>query len=102
MRTIKGPAIFLAQFAGDRAPFNSLESIALWAAKLGYRGVPMPSWDAPLSDLKIAAEIKTYCDEVRGTVAGHALEVTELSTHLHTQSVAVHPAYDLASDAFAP
>jgi len=102
MRTIKGPAIFLAQFAGDRAPFNSLESIALWAAKLGYRGVQIPSWDARLFDLKLAAESKTYCDEVRGTVAGHGLEVTELSTHLQGQLVAVHPAYDLAFDGFAP
>src|SRR5207253_1709483 len=97
MRTIKGPAIFLAQFAGDRAPFNSLESIALWAAKLGYRGVQIPSWDARLFDLKLGAESKTYCDEVRGTVAGHGLEVTELSTHLQGQLVAVHPAYDLAA-----
>ena len=39
MKTIQGPAIFLAQFAGDRAPFNSLASIARWAADLGYRGV---------------------------------------------------------------
>jgi len=32
MRTIKGPAIFLAQFAGDAAPFDSLDAIAAWAA----------------------------------------------------------------------
>src|SRR6266478_4581462 len=102
MRTIKGPAIFLAQFAGDRAPFNSLESVARWAAQLGYQGVQIPSWDARLFDLKLAAESKTYCDEVRGTVAGHGLEVTELSTHLQGQLVAVHPAYDLAFDGFAP
>src|SRR6266513_764430 len=102
MRTIKGPAIFLAQFAGDATPFNSLASIARWAAKLGYQGVQIPSWDARLFDLKLAAESKTYCDEVRGTVAGHGLEVTELSTHLQGQLVAVHPAYDLAFDGFAP
>src|SRR5205814_5318298 len=101
MRTIKGPAIFLAQFAGDAAPFNSLENIARWAAKLGYQGVQIPSWDARLFDLKLAAESKTYCDEVRGTLAGHGLEVTELSTHLQGQLVAVHPAYDLAFDGFA-
>lgn len=35
MKTIKGPGIFLAQFAGDAAPFNSLEAIADWAAALG-------------------------------------------------------------------
>src|SRR5438445_11150381 len=102
MRTIKGPAIFLAQFAGDAASFNNLKSIAAWAAKLGYKGVQIPSWDARLFDLKRAAESKTYCEEVRGTLAGFGLEITELSTHLQGQLVAVHPAYDLAFDGFAP
>jgi sugar phosphate isomerase/epimerase len=102
MRTIKGPAIFLAQFAGDAAPFNSLKNIAEWAAKLGYKGVQIPSWDARLFDLKRAAESKTYCEEIRGTVTGCGLEITELSTHLQGQLVAVHPAYDLAFDGFAP
>src|SRR5712691_3212951 len=102
MRTIKGPGIFLAQFAGDAAPFNSLKSIAAWAAKLGCKGVQIPSWDARLFDLKRAAESKAYCEEVRGTVAGCGLEITELSTHLQGQLVAVHPAYDLAFDGFAP
>src|SRR3979490_668026 len=102
MRTIKGPGIFLAQFAGDAAPFNSLKSIAAWAAKLGYKGVQIPTWDPRLFDLRRGAESKTYCDEIRGTVAGHGLEITELSTHLQGQLVAVHPAYDLAFDGFAP
>ena len=39
MKTIKGPAIFLAQFAGDAAPFNTLDSIADWVAGLGYKGI---------------------------------------------------------------
>ena len=51
MKTIKGPAIFLAQFAGDEAPFNSLGAIADWAAGLGYRGIQIPSWDGRLFDL---------------------------------------------------
>src|SRR5213595_4333830 len=101
MRTIKGPAIFLAQFAGDATPFNNLKSIAAWAAKLGYKGVQIPSWDARLFDLKRAAESKAYCDEIRGIVAGCGLEITELSTHLQGQLVAVHPAYDIAFDGFA-
>ena len=63
---IKGPAIFLAQFAGDAAPFNSWDSITKWAASLGYKGVQIPSWDGRLFDLKKAAESKTYCDEVEG------------------------------------
>jgi sugar phosphate isomerase/epimerase len=102
MRTIKGPAIFLAQFAGDQAPFNSLESIATWAASLGYKGIQIPTWDARLFDLKRAAESKSYCDELRSMLSRHRIEITELSTHLQGQLVAVHPAYDIAFDGFAP
>ncbi len=101
MRTIKGPAIFLAQFAGDEAPFNSLDSIAQWAASLEFVGVQMPSWDARLFDLEKAAASKTYCDEVLGTLEKHGLQLTELSTHLQGQLVAVHPAYDQMFDGFA-
>ena len=102
MKTIKGPAIFLAQFAGDQAPFNQLDAIAAWAAKLGYEGVQIPSWDARLFDLAKAASSKTYCDEIAGKLAAHGLVVTELSTHLQGQLVAVHPAYDSLFDGFAP
>jgi sugar phosphate isomerase/epimerase len=102
MRTIQGPAIFLAQFAGDAAPFNTLDGIAKWAAGLGYKGVQIPSWDARLFDLKRAGESKTYCDEVLGTLSRHGLRLTELSTHLQGQLVAVHPAYDVMFDGFAP
>ena len=102
MKTIRGPAIFLAQFAGDAAPFNTLDNIARWAAGLGYKGVQIPSWDGRLFDLKLAAGSKTYCDQVLGVLAGHGLQVTELSTHLQGQLVAVHPAYDLMFDGFAP
>ena len=80
--TIKGPAIFLAQFAGDEAPFNSLATMAGWAADLGYEGVQIPSWDARLFDLPKAAESQTYCDEVKGIVEGHGLKITELAAHL--------------------
>ncbi len=100
MKTIKGPAIFLAQFAGDTAPFNTLDSICAWAAGLGYKGVQIPSWDGRLFDLEKAATSKTYCDEVKGTAARHGLAITELSTHLQGQLVAVHPAYDEGFDAF--
>ena len=100
--TMKGPAIFLAQFAGDAAPFNSLPSIAKWAAGLGYKGIQIPSWDARLFDLEKAAKSKAYCDEVKGICKDAGVEITELSTHLQGQLVAVHPAYDTAFDAFAP
>jgi sugar phosphate isomerase/epimerase len=101
MKTIKGPAIFLAQFAGDAAPFNNLASIARWAAGHGFKGVQIPSWDARLFDLACAAESKGYCDEVKGTLSQAGVELTELSTHLQGQLVAVHPAYDTAFDGFA-
>jgi sugar phosphate isomerase/epimerase len=101
MKTIKGPAIFLAQFAGDQAPFNSLASIAKWAADLGYLGVQIPSWDGRLFDLEKAAESDAYCDQVKGTLADAGVALTELSTHLQGQLVAVHPAYDAGFDAFA-
>lgn len=102
MQTIKGPAIFLAQFAGDVPPLDSLDAIGRWAASLGYKGVQIPSWDRRLFDLERAAESRAYCDEVKGTLAVHGLEATELSTHLQGQLVAVHPAFDAAFDGFAP
>lgn len=101
MKTIKGPAIFLAQFMGDEPPFNSLENICKWAADLGYIGVQIPTWESRLIDLKTAAESKTYCDELKGKINSFGLEITELSTHLQGQLVAVHPAYDTMFDAFA-
>ena len=102
MQTIKWPAIFLAQFMGDEAPFNSLDGITTWAASLGYKGVQIPSWDGRCIDLQKAAESKTYCDELKGMLAAKGLQITELSTHLQGQLVAVNPAYDLGFDSFAP
>lgn len=102
MKTIKGPAIFLAQFAGDDSPFNSLEAIATWAADCGFEGIQIPSWDTRLIDLSLAAESHEYCDEIRGVLADQGIDITELSTHLQGQLVAVHPAYDDMFDGFAP
>ena len=101
MKMIKGPAIFLAQFAGDAAPFNSLDAICGWAASLGYKGIQIPSWDGRLFDLNKASESQAYADEVKGVAARHGLSITELSTHLQGQLVAVHPAYDAPFDGFA-
>jgi sugar phosphate isomerase/epimerase len=101
-KNIKGPAIFLAQFTGDAAPFNSWEAICKWAAGLGYKGVQIPSWDGRIFDLKKAASSKTYCDEVKGKAKAAGVSITELSTHIQGQLVAVNPAFDDAFDAFAP
>ena|ERR1043165_962933 len=102
MTTIKGPAIFLAQFMGDKPPFNNITTICQWAKSLGYIGVQIPTWDSRCIDLKKAAESKTYADEFKGLVNECGLEITELSTHLQGHLVAVHPAYDDLFDAFAP
>ncbi|WP_127901853.1 sugar phosphate isomerase/epimerase family protein [Solirhodobacter olei] len=102
MKTIKGPAIFLAQFAGDAAPFDTLDGICGWAAGLGYKGVQIPSWDSRFIDLEKASDSQDYCDEITGTAAKHGLAVTELSTHLQGQLVAAHPVYDELLDGFAP
>src|SRR5438067_6268950 len=100
MKTIKGPAIFLAQFMGKDAPFDTLDNLARWAKSLGYDAIQLPT-DPRLIDLDKAAESQTYADEIKGTVAAHGLQITELSTHLQGQLVAVHPAYDQLFDGFA-
>ncbi|HVX27790.1 MAG TPA: sugar phosphate isomerase/epimerase [Parafilimonas sp.] len=102
MTTLKGPGIFLAQFMGDEAPFNNLKTICAWAKSIGFVGVQIPTWDARCIDLQKAAESKTYADELKGTINECGLQITELSTHLQGQLVAVHPAYDVLFDGFAP
>lgn len=102
MKTLKGPGLFLAQFMGDQPPFNSLKSICQWAKSLGFVGVQIPTWDSRCIDLQKAAESKTYADELKGLVNECGLEITELSTHLQGQLVAVHPTYDALFDGFAP
>ncbi len=100
MSQIKGPALFLAQFAQDIPPYNTLENITQWAKDLGFIGVQLPAGDKRLIDLDKAAESKQYCDDLKGRCNG--LAITELATHLIGQLVAVHPAYDVQFDAFAP
>lgn len=101
MKTIKGPGLFLAQFAGDEAPFNTWDGITKQAAEWGYAGVEIPSWDGRLLDIAKAAESKDYCDDIAGQARENGVEITDLSTHLQGQLVAVHPAYDTAFDNFA-
>lgn len=102
MSAIQGPAIFLAQFAGDSEPFNSLAGMAKWAADLGYKGIQVPTNDPAIFDLEQAASSQAYCDEIAAICADAGVQITELSTHLQGQLVAVHPAYDELFDNFAP
>jgi sugar phosphate isomerase/epimerase len=100
--TLKGPAIFLAQFLGAEPPFNSLPTIAKWAAGLGFKGLQIPTGNADFFDLERAAESKSYCEDLQALLAQSGLVVTELSTHLQGQLVAVHPAYQELFAGFAP
>ena len=102
MRTIKGPAIFLAQFAGDAAPFDTLDAICGWAAGLGYKGVQIPTWVSAFIDVEKAATSKAYADDLNAVADKHGIAITELSSHIVGQLVAVHPVYDTLSDGFAP
>ncbi|GAA4441859.1 sugar phosphate isomerase/epimerase [Ravibacter arvi] len=101
MKTIKGPAIFLAQFLGDEAPFNTLDGIARYMADLGYKGLQLPTWDPRVIDIKQAAESQTYADELKGKLKDYGLEITELASHIIGQLVASHPVYDDLFDGFA-
>ncbi len=99
---IKGPGLFLAQFLGETPPFDDLDSLAAWAAGLGYTGVQIPTTTPRVFDLAQAAQSQAYCDSVVAQLAIHGLEITELSTHLQGQLIAVHSAYDILFDEFAP
>lgn len=99
---MRGPAIFLAQFIGAEAPYNSLKNIAKWASGLGFKAVQLPTLDPRFFDLALAAQSPTYCDEVKGVLAQFGLQVSELSTHIQGQMIAVHPAYASQMDGFAP
>ena len=75
---MKGPAIFLAQFIGDEAPYNSLDGLCTWAANHGYEAIQIPTLDPRLIDLALAAESKTYCDELSGKIREHGLVISDI------------------------
>ncbi|ORM72119.1 sugar phosphate isomerase/epimerase family protein [Pantoea rwandensis] len=102
MKTLKGPGIFLSQFIGEQAPFNTLEGLAQWASGLGYKALQIPCNHSAIFDLELASTSQTYCDEITGLLEKYGLVVSELSTHLEGQLIAVHPAHDVAFDGFAP
>ena len=102
MKTLKGPAVFLAQFMGEEPPFDNIEAMAGWAGGLGFKGIQVPIGNPAFIDVALAADSLTYCDDLKGRIAEHGIEITELSTHLEGQLVAVHPAYNELFDGFAP
>ncbi len=101
MKQIMGPAIFLAQFIGKEPPFNGLETMARWAAELGYKGIQIPTSNREIFNLELAASSQDYCDEVKGICNNLGVQITELSTHLQGQLVACHPVYTDLFSAFA-
>jgi len=101
MKTMKGPALFVAQFVSDHVPFDSWDAITRWAADCGYKGVQVPTWENKLFDLDKAASSKDYCDEFKGVAKANGIEVTELASHFQGQLIAVHPAFNEAFDSFA-
>jgi sugar phosphate isomerase/epimerase len=101
LKTVQGPGIFVAQYLSDETPFNSLEAIAEWVSGLGYKGLQIPI-DARLIDIKRAASDQEYCDSLLAVAARFNIKLTELSSHLQGQLIAVHPAYDTLFDGFAP
>ena len=102
MAEIKGPAIFLAQFLRDEAPYNTLTDIGRWVASMGYKGVQIPTWDSRVFDLDAAAESKSYCDDLKATLDSIGLQVTEVASHLQGQVLGIHPAYEVAFAPFYP
>ena len=101
MNKIKGPAIFLAQFISEHAPFNNFKGLCEWASGLGYKAIQVPTSNPDIFDLEKAAQSQQYCDEVTGIATEYGLTISELSTHLQGQLIAVHPAYDEMFDNFA-
>ncbi len=101
MKTIKGPGLFLAQYAGGEAPFDTLDNLAEWASGIGFEAVQIPTNNPAIFDVALAAQSQTYCDDVAGRLASRGVAITELSTHLQGQLLAVHPAYDSLFDGFA-
>ncbi|GJH14540.1 sugar phosphate isomerase/epimerase [Caballeronia novacaledonica] len=102
MKTIKGPALLIAQFAENHPPFNNLPDIARWAKELGFKALQLPSWDARFIDLSKAATSDNYCSEIKSTLGEHGLELTDLVSHIQGQLCAVHPAYDAWFDGLCP
>ncbi|WP_416424859.1 sugar phosphate isomerase/epimerase family protein [Pseudomonas sp. App30] len=102
MRTLKGPSLHLAQFSSAQPPYDNLPNLAAWAAAQGFKALQIPTWDARLFDLAQAAQSQAYCDDIKGLLAEHGLQASELTSHLHGQLVALHPAYESMWDGFIP
>jgi sugar phosphate isomerase/epimerase len=102
MQTIKGPAIFLAQFFEDNKPFDDIYSIAKWASDLGYRGVQIPTWDPRAIELDLAASSKDYCDQYKSKLNQIGVEIVELASYLQGQAMGMPSVYENLFQSFYP
>ena len=102
MKTLKGPGLFLGQFADDKAPFNSLPAISRWVRECGFEAVQLPMWDGRFIDLALAAESKDYADELTGIAQQAGVVICDTASHIQGQLCAVHPAYDAWMDGLCP
>jgi sugar phosphate isomerase/epimerase len=102
VKTIKGPGLFLGQFAGNEAPFNSLGPMCGWVRECGFEAVQLPMWDARFIDVKKAAESKDYADEINGIAKDKGVVICDTASHIQGQLCAVHPAYDAWMDGLCP
>jgi hypothetical protein len=100
MKAIKDPAIFLGQDADDAATLNSL-IFTRWTAEKSYLGMLPLAWASRLIEPTKATQSKNHRDELTSVTKNNGIEITELSTPLQRQFVAVHPAYDHAFVGFA-
>ena len=100
---IKGPAIFLAQFAGDAAPFNSWDAITQVGRRPRLQGrADADLGRAPVRPGEGRGSRRPTATRSPASHAPTAWRSPSCRTHLQGQLVAVHPAYDEAFDAFAP
>ena len=102
MKTLKGPGLFLGQFADNKAPFNTLPAISKWVKSCGFEAVQLPTWDTRFIDIKKAAESKTYADELTGIAKDAGIVICDSASHIQGQLCAVHPTYDAWMDGLCP
>jgi sugar phosphate isomerase/epimerase len=102
MKTLNGPGVFLAQFIAPEPPYDRLGTLAAWAAENGFRAVQLPTFNAAIFDVEKASQSDTYCDEVKGLLAGHGLVISELSTHRPGHVLGTHNVYGEIVDALLP
>lgn len=102
MRTIKGPGLFLAQYVNADERLSTLEGLASFAAECGFTALQIPTFYPKIFDLAQAAESQAYCDDIRGVLARHKLEISELTSQRQGHLMAVNPAYDRTIAHLAP